>query len=65
MYGLLVALAIIAAVIGFFLLSQATMGVGIVGLGCLAGILARIAQAHEQHQEMMKTMLGKTGAKSA
>jgi hypothetical protein len=53
---LLVILAILALVIGFFTLSQATMGVGILAAACLFGILARIAQA-AQHQTELKTLL--------
>ena len=58
MFALLLALAIIAGIVGFFLLSQATMGVGVVALACLAGILARIAQAGAQHTEICR-LLGK------
>ena len=42
----------LAALIGFGLLSEATRGVGIIALGCLAGILARIAQAAQNHIKM-------------
>ena len=51
----LVILAVLAAVLGTFTLSQATLGVGIIGLGCLAGILARVAQAEAHHSELRKS----------
>jgi len=55
MTALLVLLALAGGVVGFLLLSQLkiTQGVGIIGLACLAGILARIAQADAQHKEVM------------
>jgi hypothetical protein len=49
-------LAVIGAVIGFFSLSQATMGVGILAIACLLAILARIAQA-DAHQNETKKLL--------
>ena len=45
MWGFLVALAVFLGVIGLCMLSNATMGVGFICLGCLVGILARISQA--------------------
>lgn len=53
---LLVILAMIALVVGFFTLSQATMGVGILAAACLFGIFARIAQAAD-HQAQIKALL--------
>ncbi len=41
----LVVIAILAVAIGVLSLSQATMGVGIIAIGCFIGILARIARA--------------------
>jgi hypothetical protein len=35
-------------------LTQATLGVGLVALGCLCAILARIQQASAQHAELKK-----------
>jgi hypothetical protein len=37
--------AVLAAAVGMLLISQATAGVGLIGIGCLCGILARIVQA--------------------
>ncbi len=51
---ILVFLSIISAVGGFFSLSQATMGVGILAVSCLLAILARIAQADAHHKELVK-----------
>lgn len=45
MKTLLVALAIVAALVGLTLLTQATTGVGILAFACFLGILARIVQA--------------------
>lgn len=50
MVTLLVLLAMGALVVGCLCLSQATLGVRIIGAGCLLGILARIAQASEHQQ---------------
>ncbi len=52
MVSLLIVLAVIAGVIGIPMLSNATLGVGLIGLGCLFAILGRVAQAHHQHREL-------------
>ncbi len=44
-YYLLIILAIFAVVYGLNELTQATVGVGFVCLGCFIGIIARICQA--------------------
>jgi flagellar biosynthesis protein FliQ len=41
------ALAVVAGLIGFLFLTDATRGVGFVALACLFGILARILQADQ------------------
>ncbi len=51
---LLVVVAIVVGVIGGLMLTQATLGVGIICAGCLIGILARIAQASGQHEEVIQ-----------
>lgn len=43
--ALLVIAAFGAAVLGATLLSQATLGVGLIALACFVGIVARIVQA--------------------
>lgn len=48
--------AILAASVGIFLLSEATMGVGILALACFFGILARIAQADAHHKKLTITL---------
>ncbi len=48
---LLIMCALVAAAIGVLALTDATVGVGIIGLSCLLGILARIAQA-KHHYDM-------------
>lgn len=45
----LVLSAVVAGVVGSATLTEATFGVGVIGIGCLLAILARIAQAHTQH----------------
>lgn len=43
--GLLVLIALVLAGFGVLMLSSATSGVGLIGLACFTGILARIVQA--------------------
>ena len=54
---ILVLLSLLATIIGFLTLTQATMGVGILAVACILAIFARIAQADAQHKELKK-MLG-------
>ena len=56
MHSLIVLVSILAAVAGFFFLSEATMGVGIIGLAGVLGIWARMAQANKHHSELMKEL---------
>ena len=58
MVGILIILGILALAVGFLSLTEATLGVGIVGLACFLGILARIAQAHEHWQDQEKLLQG-------
>lgn len=58
MTGLLVLAALIAGVFGPLLLSQATMGVGVIGLACLIG-MARIAQAAAHKDELHDILRGR------
>ncbi|MBI2846944.1 MAG: hypothetical protein HYX82_03585 [Chloroflexi bacterium] len=48
MHWILVLIAIIVTVIGAASLNQATLGVGLIGIACLIGILARIVQASKE-----------------
>ena len=48
----LIVVALLVGLIGFGFLSNATSGVGIIAWACLFAILARIAQAAEQHKEI-------------
>ena len=45
MYKVLVVISILAVLVGFFMLSEATMGVGIIAVAVLFAAWARIAQA--------------------
>ena len=47
----LVVVSILAAVIGLFMLSSATWGVGVICLGCFLAVLARLAQAKAYRDE--------------
>lgn len=61
MYALaivLTSLAVLGAVLGLILLSQATTGTGILTGACLLGILARMAQAAYQHEQVMRVVHG-------
>lgn len=55
---ILIIVALAAGAWGFLNLTQATNGVGWIGLGCLAAILARLAQAGVYHKELMDTLRG-------
>lgn len=48
-------LGLIAVVVGVAMLSQATMGVGVIAIGCFLGICARIVQAggHQRKTEQL------------
>ena len=48
MSAIMIVVSLICAGLGALMLSNATMGVGVICAGCLAAILARIAQA-ESH----------------
>ena len=52
MAGILAILSIVAGAAGFIFLSEATMGVGIIGIAALLGIWARIAQADANHKKL-------------
>lgn len=47
---MLIVVAIVTALAGLTMLSNATLGVGVMALACLFGILARITQAHALHR---------------
>ena len=50
---ILIVLALIAAGAGFWNLTDATLGVGLIGLACFHAILARLAQADHHHKKLM------------
>jgi hypothetical protein len=54
MVPLLVVIAILLALSGTGSLTQATLGVGMICLGAVVGILARIAQADRHEAEMRR-----------
>jgi hypothetical protein len=53
MVALLIVLAVVAATLGALQLSSATLGVGLVAIGCTFAILARIAQAAAHHRQVL------------
>lgn len=50
---LLLILSALGILIGFFFMSEATTGVGIIGIAGVLAIWARIAQAGDNHKKMM------------
>jgi len=58
LHTLLVIAATLLGLVAWAFVSEATLGVAIIGAACLCGILARIAQAHH-HQENSLKMLGR------
>lgn len=52
----LVVTSILAVVYGILSLSQATMGVGLVGAALWLGVMARLAQSRAQHRETLKAL---------
>lgn len=52
MWVAFVIISIIGAGIGFLLLSEATLGVGVIALSIWVAILARLGQAAEHHREL-------------
>lgn len=52
----LVVLAVLAGAYGFLLQSDITFGTGVVGIGAIIAILARIAQAQHQHSQQMSRL---------
>jgi len=56
MFGVVAALSIIAIIAGGLLLSEATMGVGVIAIGGVLAVFARIVQAGENHKEIKKLL---------
>ena len=56
MFGVVAALSIIAIIVGGMLLSEATMGVGVIAIGGVLAVFARIVQADENHKEIKKLL---------
>jgi hypothetical protein len=54
----------LAIVLGAFLLSQATAGVGALVIACFLGICARIAQAGQQHRVLVRLLRHEASARS-
>jgi hypothetical protein len=56
MAAVLAVISALLGLVGFAMLSQATSGVGAVALGCLVGILARMAQAADHQKALLKRL---------
>ena len=56
MWIALVLISIVVVAAGFLSLTQATQGVGIVAVGAVLAIFARLAQASKQHAELRLEM---------
>jgi hypothetical protein len=54
MSAILMILGILAVAFGALSLSEATMGVGIIAIGCFLAILARLAQAEAHHRSLSR-----------
>lgn len=53
---LIAILGLVVVAGGFLSLTQATMGAGIVGVGCALLIVARLVQASGQHKELRELL---------
>ncbi len=62
LHGLFVVAAFLLGLVAWAFVSEATLGVAIIGAACLCGILARIVQAHH-HQKNSLKMLGRLEGK--
>jgi hypothetical protein len=49
----LVVLGLLVVLGGILSLTQATLGVGLIAIGCFLAILARLAQAEVQHRKTL------------
>jgi len=48
--------AVVALVYGFFQISEATWGVGVIAAGILVAVLARIVQAGSHHKALIEEL---------
>jgi predicted benzoate:H+ symporter BenE len=62
MVGLLIVVAILLALSGAESLTQATLGVGMICLGAVVAIIARIAQADRHDAEVRRLLAARTTA---
>ena len=56
MASFLFLLAFLGSILGFVFLTQATTGVGIIGVACLAAVFARFFQAEDQYKKLMERL---------
>ena len=55
MHAVLLVVALLAVGFGALSLSQATLGVGAIAIGCFLAICARLAQAEVHHRALLKS----------
>lgn len=53
---ILLLISMLVGITGFLFLSEATMGVGIIGVAALLGVYARIAQADAHHKKVKRLL---------
>lgn len=63
--GLLLLLSVLAALASFMFVSEATMGVWVLGAACWLAILARLMQAEKQHTAVMRVLRRESDADTA
>lgn len=52
--GVLIFIGVVVLIVGFFTLTNATMGVGLVGIAVFIVVLARLAQSRAQQRELIE-----------
>ena len=57
MHWLVLALGVLVVLTGFVFLSQATSGVGYIGIGCFLAVAARIIQAEVHERSRRRSAL--------
>ena len=55
MHGVLLVFALLAVGFGAMSLSEATLGVGVIAIGCFLAIAARLAQAEVHHRALLRS----------
>jgi ABC-type enterochelin transport system permease subunit len=56
MHIVLIVIAILTAIAGALMLTQATMGVGVIAFGIFLAALARVVQAERHHSQLLNRL---------